>query len=186
MKVTKTPLDGVVVLEPTVRADDRGFFVETFRANVYADLGIPELVQHNQSRSGRGVLRGIHYQLVQPQGKLVRVARGRVFDVAVDIRTGSPTFGQWYGCVLDDRDHRQLYIPPDFGHAFAVLSDVADFTYLCTDYYHAASEGAVAWDDPAIGIEWPSIEGDWLLSEKDRAALPLADLHPSRLPVFTR
>lgn len=185
MKVVTTPLDRVLVFEPAVWGDERGFFVETFRANEYAAHGVPELVQHNQSRSSRGVLRGIHFQLVQPQGKLVRVSRGSVFDVAVDIRVGSPTFGAWFGLILDDRDHRQLYVPPDFGHAFAVLSEVADFNYMCTDYYHPASEGAVAWDDPAIGIAWPAVDVPWQLSDKDRAAARLATIDPSRLPHYT-
>lgn len=184
MNVESTPLPGVFVFEPVVRGDDRGFFIETFRASTYAEYGIPEMVQHNQSRSAKGVLRGVHFQLVQPQGKLVRVARGEVFDVAVDIRVGSPTFGAWFGVVLDDRAHRQMYIPPNFGHAFAVLSEVADFHYLCTDYYHPGSEATIAPFDPEIAILWPEIDTPWQLSDKDTEAPALSAIDPARLPKY--
>jgi len=179
MKVIETSLPGVLILEPKVFGDERGFFVETFRQNVLADAGISvTFVQDNQSRSRRGVLRGLHYQLQQPQGKLLRVARGRVFDVAVDVRRGSPTFGQWAGAILDDESHRQMYIPPGFAHGFVVLSEVADFVYKCTDYYHPQSETGIRWDDPAIGIEWPrDILGEVILSGKDRQ-LPLLQEQP--------
>ena len=169
--MTQTGLPGVHLFEPRVFEDERGFFLETFRRSALEEAGIREdFVQHNHSRSGRGVLRGLHYQLLRSQGKLVRCVRGRIFDVAVDIRRGSKTFGEWFGVVLDDREHRQLYVPPDFAHGFLVLSEVADVVYKCTDYYHRESEAGIAWDDPAIGIEWPleEIGGEVILSEKDR------------------
>ena len=169
--MTETRLPGVHLFEPRVFGDERGFFLETFRRSALEEAGVVEdFVQHNHSRSGRGVLRGLHYQLLRPQGKLVRCVRGRIFDVAVDIRRGSETFGEWFGVVLDDREHRQLYVPPDFAHGFLVLSEVADVVYKCTDYYHRESEAGIAWDDPAIGIEWPlgEIGGEVILSEKDR------------------
>jgi dTDP-4-dehydrorhamnose 3,5-epimerase len=171
VKITESPLPGVFVLEPRVHGDARGFFVETFRQSLLAEAGIPtSFVQDNQSRSRRGTLRGLHYQREQPQGKLVRVARGRVFDVAVDIRLGSPHFGRWFGMELDDVGQKMMYVPPGFAHGFLVLSEEADFLYKCTDYYHPASERGVAWNDPDIGIAWPEI-GAPLLSDKD-AALP--------------
>lgn len=180
MKVHKTALAGVMVLQPQVFGDARGFFAETYRANELGELGVPALVQDNHSRSRKGVLRGLHYQLVQPQGKLVRVARGRIFDVAVDIRRGSPTFGRWHSVELDDQRLCQLYVPPGFAHGFCVLSEVADVIYRCTDYYHPASEHGVAWNDPAIGIRWPAL--DFVLSDKDRAHPVLAE--QSHLPAY--
>ena len=166
MKVIETPLPGVLVLEPELHGDSRGFFLETYREDTLKEAGISErFVQDNHSRSTRGVLRGLHYQLTQPQGKLVRVARGAVFDVAVDVRCGSPTFGQWYGATLDEESMRMMYIPPGFAHGFVVLTDIADFIYKCTDYYHPQSEQGVLWNDPAIGIKWPIT--DARLSEKD-------------------
>ena len=185
MKAIETSLPGVLVIEPNVFGDERGFFVETYRAGAYAEYGIPEMVQHNQSRSAKGVLRGIHYQLVQPQGKLVRVASGTVYDLAVDIRVGSPTFSQSFGIELDDRTHRQLYVPPGFGHAFAVLSDMADFHYLCTDYYHPASEGSIDPFDRAIDAGWPTLDTIWKLSSKDQSAPLLAAIDSSLLPAYT-
>lgn len=184
MKIESAPsLPEVLIIEPKVFGDERGFFLETFHVKHLAEAGLNvEFVQDNQSRSGRGVLRGLHYQLVQPQGKLVRVSRGEVFDVAVDVRVGSPTFGQWFGCILDDKTHRQLYVPPGFAHGFCVLSDVADFVYKCTDYYHPQSEQGIAWDDPALGIEWPL--SDVQLSEKDRQHPVLAEQLRERLPVY--
>ena len=153
--------------------DARGFFLETFRESLFEQSGVAShFVQDNCSRSRRGTLRGLHYQTVQPQGKLVRVMRGKVFDVAVDIRRGSPNFGQWFGLELDDVDHRMLYIPPNFAHGFLVLSDEADFVYKCTDYYHPQSEQGVIWNDPAIGIVWPDTGVAAALSDKD-ARLPL-------------
>ncbi len=180
MRVHKTDLPGVLLLEPRVFGDARGFFVESYRANVYQASAIPPLVQDNHSRSVKGVLRGLHYQLEQPQGKLVRVVRGRIFDVAVDIRRGSPNFGHWTGVELDDERLRQLYIPPGFAHGFCVLSDVVDVIYKCTDYYHPASEYGIAWNDPAIGITWPAL--DFVLSGKDQAHPVLAE--QTRLPVY--
>lgn len=183
MKVVATSLPGVLVLEPKVFGDARGFFMETWQAERYHEIGLPkQFVQDNHSRSRRGVLRGLHYQIMQPQGKLVWVTRGAVFDVAVDIRRGSPNFGQWYGCVLDDIDHRQLYIPPGFAHGFCVLSEEADFFYKCTDYYHPASESGIAWDDPEIGIEWPLSEVE--LSAKDRENPRLAAQLAEKLPAY--
>lgn len=184
MNVIPTTLSGVLIFEPKSFGDARGFFVETFRDAIFREHGIPAFVQDNQSRSRRGVLRGLHYQLIQPQGKLVRVARGRVFDVAVDVRRGSPTFGQWAGALLDDQTHRQLYVPPNFAHGFVVLSEEADFVYKCTDYYHPTSEAGIAWNDPALGIDWPISPDEVKVSEKD-AALPfLKDQCSDKLPAF--
>lgn len=174
-----TNLPGVQRFEPRVYGDERGFFLETFRRQALEKANIDaEFVQHNHSRSRRGVVRGLHYQLVQPQGKLVRCARGRIFDVAVDIRRGSASFGQWFGTILDDHRHHQLYIPADFAHGFMVLSEVADVIYKCTDYYHPDSEAGIAWNDPDIGIEWPLEqlgEADPIVSDKDAAHPRLAD-----------
>jgi dTDP-4-dehydrorhamnose 3,5-epimerase len=176
MKVTTTRLPGVVVIDPAVHGDARGFFLETFSLERYreaAGIALP-FVQDNHSRSRRGVLRGLHAQRRHPQGKLVRVARGEVFDVAVDIDPQSPTFGQWDGALLSDENHRQLWIPPGYAHGFLVLSEVADFEYKCTDYYRPDDEIGVLWNDPDIGIEWPLPEP--LLSAKDLALPRLADL----------
>lgn len=183
MKITESPLPGVFVLEPRAFGDARGFFVETFRESLLASSGIASrFVQDNHSRSRRGTLRGLHYQLVQPQGKLVRVTRGCVFDVAVDIRRGSPHFGEWFGLELDDVHHRMLYVPPNFAHGFLVLSDEADFVYKCTDYYHPESERGVIWNDPAIGIDWPDAGVPPSLSGKD-AVLPRSS-DQAELPPF--
>lgn len=186
MKIIETAIPGVLIIEPKVFGDERGFFVETFRGSVLAEGGVVgPFVQDNQSRSSKGVLRGLHYQLQQPQGKLVRVARGRVFDVAVDVRQGSPTFGRWAGAILDDESHRQMYVPPGFAHGFVVLSEVADFVYKCTDYYHPQSEVGIRWDDPVIGIVWPQeIIGDVILSDKDRHLPFLKDQPSANLPQF--
>jgi dTDP-4-dehydrorhamnose 3,5-epimerase len=166
MKVVNTPLPGVVVLEPDLYGDNRGFFLETYREDTLREFGISDrFVQDNQSRSTRGVLRGLHYQLVKPQGKLVRVARGAVFDVAVDVRRGSPAYGQWFGATLDDENMRMMYIPAGIAHGFLVLTDTADFIYKCTDFYDPHSEQGILWNDPAIGIKWPIT--DVQLSEKD-------------------
>ena len=186
MKIIESSLPGVLVIEPTVFGDARGFFVETYRASELREAGLDlAFVQDNQSRSQRGVLRGLHYQLVQPQGKLVRVASGSVFDVAVDVRVGSPHFGRWFGTVLDDVTQRQMYVPPGFAHGYVVLSDVADFCYKCTDYYHPASEQGILWDDPDLGIAWPALDDPPLLSDKDRAYPRLRDQLPERLPKLT-
>ena len=170
-----------MLLEPRVFGDERGFFLETYRQDVLRKAGIvAPFIQDNHSRSVKGVLRGLHYQLTQPQGKLIRVTRGEIFDVAVDVRQGSPNFGQWYGTTLSDENMRMLYIPPGFAHGFLVLSDIVDFIYKCTDYYHPESEQGVLWNDPAIGISWPS--EDVQLSDKDKNN-PL--LHQQgKLPVY--
>lgn len=183
MNVIETNLPGVLIVEPKVFGDSRGFFMETYNEERYRAAGIDHgFVQDNHSRSRRGVLRGLHFQLEQTQGKLVWVKRGQVYDVAVDVRRGSPNFGQWTGVVLDDENHRQLWVPPGFAHGFVVLSEEADFVYKCTDYYHPPSEVSVAWDDPAIGIDWPI--RDVQLSAKDAAAPRLADLPAERLTVY--
>jgi dTDP-4-dehydrorhamnose 3,5-epimerase len=183
MNVLETNLPGVLVIEPKVFGDARGFFLETYNAERYRAAGIDvTFVQDNHSRSRRGVLRGLHYQLEHTQGKLVQVQRGEVYDVAVDVRLGSPTFGQVYGCVLSEENHRQLYIPPGYAHGFVVLSETCDFVYKCTDYYHPASEQSVAWDDPDLAIAWPL--KDVQLSAKDAGAPRLKDMDPSRLPTF--
>lgn len=175
MNVIKTPLDGLLVIEPTVFGDQRGFFYESFNAQRFAEqTGVNvDFVQDNHSRSAKGVLRGLHYQIQQAQGKLVRVTTGAVFDVAVDLRKSSPTFGQWYGLELSAENKRQLWIPAGFAHGFVVTSDVAEFLYKTTDYYAPAYERSVIWNDPAIGIEWP-LDGEPLLSAKDKAGVPLA------------
>ncbi|MCA8960419.1 MAG: dTDP-4-dehydrorhamnose 3,5-epimerase [Planctomycetes bacterium] len=181
MEVLETTLPGVLLIRPRVFGDDRGFFLESFQAERYAEAGIPgPWIQDNHSRSRTGVLRGLHYQLRFPQGKLVRCARGRVFDVAVDIRLGSPTFGRWTGAILDDVEHQQLWIPPGFAHGFCVLSDVADFEYKCTEHYHPEDDHGVRWDDPEVGIEWP-IEGP-TLSTKDAKLPLLSGVDPDALP----
>lgn len=187
MKIIETAIPGVLIFEPQVFGDERGFFVETYREQVFAEAGLNlTFVQDNQSRSRRGVLRGLHYQLQRPQGKLVRAASGRVFDVAVDVRRGSPTFGQWVGAVLDDVSHRQMYIPPGFAHGFVVLSELADFVYKCTDYYHPQSEAGIRWDDPAIGIAWPSEILDAVtLSDKDLQLPLLREQTLEKLPLLS-
>jgi len=176
MKVNQTNLEGVLHIEPKVFGDARGFFLETYNKERYMQAGFPdvEFVQDNHSRSSKGVLRGLHFQLNHPQGKLVQVATGSVFDVAVDVRVGSPTFGQWYGCVLSEENHHQLWIPPKFAHGFCVLSETADFVYKCTDYYHPEDEGGLLWNDPAIGVDWPIVSP--LLSDKDKDYVCLANI----------
>lgn len=175
MRVVETTLPGVRVLEPKVFGDARGFFLESWNERAFAQAtGVaPRFVQDNHSRSRRGVLRGLHYQVRQPQGKLVRVVRGRVFDVAVDLRRDSPRFGRWAGVELGEDDHRQLWIPPGFAHGFLVLSESADFLYKTTDYYAPAHERCIAWNDPQIGIDWP-LQGEPLLSVKDAQGSSLA------------
>lgn len=183
MKVTATKLAGVLLIEPTVVGDERGFFMEAFNAAQYAAAGIPgPFVQDNVSRSRRGVLRGLHLQHPHSQGKLVSVLEGEVFDVAVDVRVGSPVFGQWCGERLSALNKRQMYVPAGFAHGFLVLSDQALFSYKCTDYYHPESERSVRWNDARIGIEWPAT--DVTLSAKDRAAQSLDDLTPDLLPRY--
>lgn len=160
--VTKTHIDGLVVIEPKVFGDNRGYFMETYNQNDMAEAGLNMVfVQDNQSMSTKGVLRGLHYQKKFPQGKLVRAIKGRVFDVAVDLREGSETYGQWYGVELSDENKKQFYIPEGFAHGFLVLSDTAEFCYKCTDFYHPEDEGGLAWNDPSIGIEWPELMGEY-------------------------
>lgn len=176
MERVPTRLEGPVLLAPRVFGDERGFFLETWRADEWARLGVPTgFVQDNHSRSRRGTLRGIHFQTHPGQGKLVRVARGRVWDVVVDLRRSSPTFGDWEAHELDDEGARQLWIPPGFGHGFLVLSEVADFVYKCTSYYDAATESGIRFDDPQVGIDWPA-EVELLYSERDRSAPTLAEV----------
>lgn len=183
MKVTQTLLPGVLVIEPKVHGDSRGFFQETWRADSYAQLGLPPFVQDNHSRSAKGVLRGLHSQRLRPQGKLVRVSRGAVFDVAVDINPASPTFGRHVAVELSDENLRQFYIPPGYAHGFCVLSDTADFLYKCTEYYQPADEIGVLWNDPALGIAWPA--SNPVLSSKDLAlpTLQALALDMARQPV---
>lgn len=183
MKVTETRLPGCLLIEPKIYGDARGWFMESWNRERYAALGIgPEFVQSNLSRSARGVLRGLHYQWPNPQGKLVSVLEGEVFDVAVDIRRGSPTFGQWSGVMLSAGNRRQFWVPEGFAHGFVAVSESALFSYLCTAPYDAATDANVAWNDPSIGIEWP-IE-DPSLSAKDAAAPLLRDVADDRLPIF--
>lgn len=181
MSFQRTPLEGVILVEPKVYRDHRGFFLETYHAERYRDGGISEpFVQDNHSRSGARILRGLHSQRKHPQGKLVRAVEGEIWDVAVDIRVGSPTFRQWYGAVLSADNFHQLYIPPGFAHGFCVLSEAAQVEYKCTDFYDPSDELGLRWDDPAFAIEWPLT--DPILSDKDRDAPDLEtvmDLLPS-------
>jgi dTDP-4-dehydrorhamnose 3,5-epimerase len=172
-------LPGLVVLEPDVRRDDRGFFLETYRRRWHAQAGMPprkQFVQDNHSRSGYGVLRGMHFQVGEGVAKLVRCARGRIFDVAVDVRSGSPTYGQWEGVELDERSMRELYIPVGFAHGFCVLSEVADVLYKQTAYYEPALERGFAWNDPAVGVRWPLPPEELLISERDAQAPLLSEI----------
>lgn len=171
MKFRDTAIDAVKILEPTIFGDERGFFMETFRANEFADhCSEREFVQENHSLSSQGILRGLHYQIQQPQGKLVRVIQGRVYDVAVDLRRSSATFGQWVGVELSADNKRQLWVPEGFAHGFYVVSETAEFVYKCTDYYAPEHERCLCWDEPSLAIEWPLSPGDTpRLSEKDAA-----------------
>ena len=181
MRVSETSLSGVLLIEPAVFGDSRGYFIETWHAERFREAGLDlQFVQDNQSRSLRGVLRGLHYQEPKAQGKLVRCSRGTLFDVAVDVRAGSPQFGRWFGAELSEENHRMLWIPPGFAHGFCALSDVADLAYKCTAFYDAAADHAVAWNDPEIGIVWPVASP--VLSAKDAAAPRLRDAVP--LPRF--
>ena len=194
MKRIDTALPDVFLIEPKVFGDSRGYFYESYNQKVFDEMAGShvEFVQDNQSRSAKGVLRGLHYQIQQAQGKLIRVMEGAIFDVAVDIRRGSPTFGKSAGFVLSAENKRMAWIPPGFAHGFLVLSDFAEFAYKVTDFYHPGDEGGLAWNDPAIGIEWPELNGEYqgnahkdgyymedgsplLLSEKDELWLPLKD-----------
>jgi dTDP-4-dehydrorhamnose 3,5-epimerase len=181
MEITQTSLGGVLLIDPKVFGDARGFFFESFNARHFSELTgfIPPFVQDNHSRSAKGVLRGLHYQIRQPQGKLVRVSAGEVFDVAVDLRRSSPTFGKWEGVFLSADNKRQLWIPPGFAHGFVVLSDNAEFLYKTTDYWAPEHERCIRWDDPAIGIQWP-IDFVPALSAKDAkgAAFSAAETFP--------
>lgn len=162
IKVTKAPIEGLYMIEPTVHGDSRGYFIETYNQNDMHEAGLGmTFVQDNQSMSVKGVLRGLHFQKEYPQGKLVRVIKGEVFDVAVDIRADSKTYGQWFGVVLSEENQKQFYISEGFAHGFLVLSDVAIFCYKVTDFYHPGDEGGIAWNDPEIGIEWPRLDGEY-------------------------
>jgi dTDP-4-dehydrorhamnose 3,5-epimerase len=175
MKVTKTPLEGVLIIEPNAFKDERGYFFESWNAGEFIKIaGDIRFVQDNQSYSNRGVLRGLHYQLPQAQGKLIRTVSGSIFDVAVDLRKSSPTFGRWFGTELSAVNRRQLWIPAGFAHGFLVLSNGADCAYKVTDYYAPAHEHCIAWNDPALGISWPA-DVVPVLSSKDRAGVPLCD-----------
>ena len=155
-------IEGLCIIEPTVHGDSRGYFMETYNKNDMAEAGLTmEFVQDNQSSSTKGVLRGLHFQKQFPQGKLVRVVKGSVFDVAVDLRSGSETYGKWFGVELTEENKKQFYIPEGFAHGFLVLSDLAEFCYKCTDFYHPGDEGGLAWNDPEIGIEWPELTGEY-------------------------
>ena len=181
MRAVQTGIPGLLIVEPTVHGDERGYFKELWKSSSYALAGVPDrFVQSNVSRSGEGVLRGLHYQYPQPQGKLVSVLEGRVFDVAVDIRPDSPWFRKWVGVELSAQNHRQLYVPEGFAHGFCVLGKGAMMSYLCTSEYVAAFDAAVAWDDPEIGVDWPVQSRQ--LSEKDRKAPRLRDVPPEDLP----
>lgn len=181
LKVTHTEIPDVLIIEPKVFGDTRGFFLESFNHKSFGEAtGLNlDFVQDNHSRSGKGVLRGLHYQLTQPQGKLVRVVSGAVFDVAVDLRKGSPTFSKWVGVELTVENHKQLWVPPGFAHGFLVLSESADFLYKTTDYYAPQHERCVMWDDPSIGIRWPDIGCSPVLSVKDQqgVALEVAEVY---------
>ena len=170
IKVTGCEIEGLYVIEPEVRGDERGYFMETYNYNDMKEQGLDMVfVQDNQSKSRRGVLRGLHFQIEHPQGKLVRVIRGRVFDAAVDLRPGSATYGKWHGVELSEENKKQFYVPTGFAHGFLVLSDEAEFCYKCTDFYHPGDEGGIAWNDPEIGIKWPLEEGmEVILSERDQ------------------
>jgi dTDP-4-dehydrorhamnose 3,5-epimerase len=182
MRVVETPLPGLIIIEPDLYRDHRGMFWEAFQEERYKQVGIGgPFVQDNFSWSARHTLRGLHYQLRRPQGKLVTVIKGSVYDVAVDIRRGSPTFGQWYGVELSDQDMRQLYIPPGFAHGFCVLTETAGFFYKCTDVYQPGDERGILWSDPVLNIPWPT--GDPLLSPKDRAFKPFTAMQ-DELPEY--
>lgn len=176
LQVEKTPIEGVLIVTPAVYGDVRGYFTETYNERDYAAIGITaKFVQDNQSRSSRGVLRGLHFQKAHPQAKLVRVLEGEVFDVAVDLRPDSPTYGQWTGVVLSAENHKQFFVPQGFAHGFLVLSETATFAYKCDDFYHPEDEGGLLWNDPTVGIDWPiAPDMTLLLSDKDKQQPTLA------------
>jgi len=183
MKIIQTSIPDVLIIKPQAFGDQRGFFMETFHAERYRNAGIAgPFVQDNFSRSVRNVLRGLHYQVRKPQGKLVQVMKGKVYDVAVDIRSGSPYFGRWEGIELSEENNTQFYVPPGFAHGFCVLSDVVDFAYKCTDYYNPEDEAGICWNDPDIGIDWPL--DDPVLSSKDTTYPVLKDVPSDKLPNF--
>jgi dTDP-4-dehydrorhamnose 3,5-epimerase len=183
MKVLQTALEGVLIIEPDVFRDERGYFIETFHRKRYQQGGVDaEFVQDNLSFSSKGIIRGLHYQFPQAQAKLVQVIKGEVFDVTVDIRRGSPTFGKWISVVISDEDKRQIYIPEGFAHGFCVLSDTAFIEYKCSDFYAPESEGGILWSDPDLGIDWPVKQP--VLSDKDSNYLCLKDISLNRLPVY--
>ena len=183
MEIVETALPGVLVIKPRVFADPRGFFMETYRENVLAAAGITEgFVQDNHSHSSRGVLRGLHYQLHSPQAKLCRVVSGEVLDVAVDVRSGSPNFGQWVSVLLSGENHVQIYVPKGFAHGYVVRSDTADFLYKCSDYYDPTDDRGVLWNDPGIGVDWQTDSP--ILSKKDSGYLPLGQIARDQLPRY--
>ena len=177
MNISPTKLNDCLVLDPIVHGDERGFFIESWNSRTFSEMGLNiEFVQDNHSRSARGVLRGLHFQVNTPQGKLVRVTKGSVFDAVVDLRRSSSTFGGWFGVELSEENQRMLWVPPGFAHGFLVLSESADFQYKCTEYYSPRDDRGIRWNDPEIGIEWPMVEGvEPTLSEKDGAAPFLSD-----------
>lgn len=179
MNIIPTDIEGLVIIEPRVFGDDRGFFMESWNRKTFADLGLDlDFVQDNHSRSAKGVLRGLHYQQPNPQGKLVRVTAGRAWDVAVDLRAGSATYGKWAGVELSGQNKRMFWVPPRFAHGFVSLEDGTDFLYKCTDFYDPANEHSLMWNDPEVGIEWP-LEGiDLQLSAKDMVGKPLNEVEP--------
>ena len=165
----KTPIEGIFIIEPTVFDDERGYFMETYHKKEFEKNGLnADFVQDNQSKSTKGVLRGLHFQYTQPQGKLVRVIKGEVFDVAVDLRKKSATYGKYESVILSEKNKKQFYVPPGFAHGFLVLSDEAEFTYKCTNFYNGPDEGGIIWNDPEIGIKWPLNEDELILSQKDK------------------
>jgi len=183
MKTIETKIPGLLIFEPAVFGDARGYFMETYSVNRYREAGIEEsFVQDNISLSRKGILRGLHYQKPMEQGKLVQVLSGEVYDVAVDIRHGSPTFGHWEAVTLNDENKRQLYVPPGFAHGFVVTSESAMFMYKCTDLYNPSGEKTIAWNDPELGVVWP--ENDPILSGKDKAGILLSDLNEEDLPAY--
>ena len=181
MKVVRTSLEGIIIIEPQEYEDNRGYFVETYQVDRYSNAGIPEsFVQDNLSFSAKGTLRGLHYQIKRPQAKLVQAVTGEIFDVVVDIRPGSKTFGQWAGVLLSGQNKRQVFIPAGFAHGFCVLSSSAHFLYKCTEFYNPEDEGGIIWSDPSIGIEWPIEEP--IISDKDRTLPSLAEVFPDQFP----
>ena len=183
IKVTKTDIPGLIIIEPTVHGDNRCYFMETYNENDMKEAGLDvRFVQDNQSMSKKGVLRGLHFQKQYPQGKLVRVIRGAVYDVALDLRKDSPTFGKWHGVELTAENKKQFYLPAGFAHGFLVLSDEAEFCYKATDFYHPNDEGGIMWNDPEIGVEWPEVE-EILLSEKDKVNMTLKEFVESGITI---